>query len=275
MRVRPRLWPWLKGAFFDIGVISLALVLIYFFWNNYPLWISIIPILLCFICIGARQHAIGVLAHDGAHKLICSNKFINDLLTSLCFWSLGITISGFRRFHFKHHRTVGTLDDPELKHKNHFLLGQWQPPFSWPKLILQFIGDMVGGAIPHVIMAISLNRPVSILDGMGPLLWISFWTLISWYFGFLWIPIVWFLCIYSSFWAVFRIRLWTEHVGTLETHIITVNWWQKFLFLPHNIWHHWHHHKNPSIPFWALQEISAPTPGKTIGELFRELSGHV
>lgn len=272
MRIRPRLWPWLKGALFDIGVISLSLFLIYFFWNNYSLWISAIPILFCLVCIGARQHAISILAHDGAHRLICPNKLVNDLLSCLCFWLFAIPLGGYRRFHFKHHRTVGTANDPELEHKNHFLLRQWRLPFRWSKLLLQLIGDMFGGAIPHIIMMTRLTTPVSFLDAIGPILWISSWVLISWYFGFLWIPLVWFLCLGSTFWGIFRIRVWTEHVGTLGTQIIVVSWWQKFLFTPHNTWCHWNHHKSPTIPFWSLPKINTPTPGKTIIELFKELS---
>lgn len=273
----PKLWFWLRRVLIDYFLIMVFLTSIYFLWIKLPFWLSGFPILICLICIGARQHAIAILGHDGAHRLICRNKYLNDILTTcLCFGPLGFLLGGYRRFHFEHHRKVGTHEDPELKHKNHFLWGQWDLPFRWSIVILHLIGDLCGGAIPHLVMAYRLTKTTSFLDQLGVFVVIGILVFMGWYFGFLWAVGIWFLCLWTTFWAMFRIRIWTEHVGTLGTHIIIkATWWQKLLFLPHNTWCHWYHHEGPAIPCWKLPECRVLYPQKraiTVGELFRELS---
>ena len=59
----------------------------------------------------------------------------------------------------------------------------------------------------------------------------------------------------TTFWAVFRLRVYMEHVGTDETHRVHLSLFQRALFAPHNIWIHWEHHTHPSVPYWALPEV--------------------
>ena len=95
--------------------------------------VTLVPLI---TVIAARQHALGTLGHDGAHRLICRNRVLNDLLANiLCTWPLMSNLSGYRAFHFEHYRKVGTPDDPELIHKNNEwrilnvpVLGQWPVP---------------------------------------------------------------------------------------------------------------------------------------------------
>ena len=55
--------------------------------------------------IGTRQHALGILGHDAAHRLACRSRRLNDVLGQLiCFWPIGATLGGYRRYHFDHHR---------------------------------------------------------------------------------------------------------------------------------------------------------------------------
>jgi fatty acid desaturase len=62
------------------------------------------------------QHAIGVMAHDGAHKRITKNARLNDLLT--IFFGLAPLIMPFklyRAIHFGHPLHTGTEKDCELE----------------------------------------------------------------------------------------------------------------------------------------------------------------
>jgi fatty acid desaturase len=162
------------------------------------------------VVIGARQHALAILGHDGAHRLACRNRFINDLLTCiLCFWPIGAALGGYRRFHFGHHRLVGTSDDPELLHKEHAWLGQWQTPLKPWRLALQLALDFCGGALPHFAMAAYLTRPASLRDGIGPAATIIGIVATAWWFNFLWIPALWFASLGSAFFVFFRLRLHT------------------------------------------------------------------
>jgi fatty acid desaturase len=264
MMTRTKLWPWFWRVAFDWSIIAACFCAAY--WVPHPaIWLA------CVVIIGARQHALAILGHDGAHRMACRNRFLNDTLTGLlCFWPLGFAINGYRRFHFKHHRTVGTDEDPELIHKNHKWLGQWQTPM---KLLLHVTMDCLGGSLPHLGMAAYLTRPTSLLDQLGPALTISGLVALTWWIGCLWIPLLWFGSLWTSFFVVFRFRLWTEHVGTTGTHRISATWWQRFLFLPHNTWCHWEHHECSSIPCWALPDARDRSASiLTVGELFRQLS---
>jgi fatty acid desaturase len=73
----------------------------------------------------------------------------------------------------------------------------------------------------------------------------------------LWILLIWYAASLTAFWAVFRLRMWTEHVGTRETYRVSVSWWQRALYLPHNTWYHYEHHRWPSIPYWNLPRARA------------------
>ena len=94
--------PWLRDAVLDWTVIAGALGLVHVFSN--PLtW------LLALLIIGNRQHALAILGHDGTHFTLSHNRRLNDFLTNLmAFWPIGLTVSGYRALHFKHHKHTGT-----------------------------------------------------------------------------------------------------------------------------------------------------------------------
>jgi fatty acid desaturase len=198
----------------------------------------------------------------------------------LCLWPLGFALEGYRRFHFKHHRAVGTPDDPELIHKDNKWLAQWRLPFSEWKTAGHVVGDFLGGSLPHLGLAAYLTRPVSLRDQVGPALTIGTFVTLSWWLGCLWIPALWFGSMVTSFWAVFRLRIWTEHTVEDEfgdpTHRISANAWQRFLFLPHYTWCHWEHHEYPQVPGVNLPKVRALTladgpPVVSVGDMFRSL----
>ena len=262
---KPLLWRWLSRALLDWTVVVACFATAY--WMANPLtW------LVCIVVIGTRQHALGILGHDGAHRLACRNRFLNDALTGLlCMWPLGIPLGGYRRFHFQHHRTAGTDDDPEMIHKR--ALPDWDLPLRRGKIVKDILLDFCGRSLPHVGMAMYLTRAVSVRDALGPACLIGGVAVLSWYLGFWWIPVLWFVSMGTAFWASFRMRLWSEHVGADHTHRLYAPLWARFFFLPHNTWHHWEHHEYPAVPCWALPSLrDSDACVITITQLFRELS---
>jgi fatty acid desaturase len=256
---RPNLARWLLAVLGDWAVILGAMGVARLAWEcEHPLrWVLL---LVAIVVIGARQHGLGIMGHDGAHRLASRRRSINDTLTCLlCLWPLGFALQGYRRFHFKHHQAVGTPDDPELIHKGSRWLGQWRLPFRGWKTAGHVVGDFLGGSLPHLGVAAYLTRPVSIRDQLGPAITLGTFLAVSWWWNCLWIPALWFGSMVTSFWAVFRIRIWTEH--TVEdpsgdpTHRISAHAWQRFLFLPHNTWCHWEHHLYPQVPADQLPRI--------------------
>lgn len=234
-------WTWI--VFLFIGAASLD------HWLAYAL---------CAFLAGTRQHAIAILAHDGAHRHASRIGWLNDGATCvLGLWPLGIGIRGYRRYHFAHHRYTNREGDPELIHKRRFS-DKWQPGVSWWRL---FLTDLLGFAWREVMFALKMMRPVGARDMVGPVLWLgtAITLLLMHDLGHL--IVLWYVALYTSFWAVFRMRAYTEHVGTLDTHRLSEpKWWQKCLYLPANTWLHWEHHKWPGVSSWRLKQMKRRSP---------------
>lgn len=226
--------------------------------------------LLAILLLGTRQHALAILGHEGAHRFAARNKKFNDLATSLLvLWPLGVGLDGYRQFHFLHHRWSGREADPELQHKR-CAPGEWARPMSRRRMAWLVLRDLCGVAARDIFRLIRIVKPISLRDRAGPVLW---WAAAGWLayrFGALWILAVWWFATISSYWAVFRMRAWTEHFDTAGTYRISARWWQKAIFLPHNSWCHFEHHKWPGVPCWNLskaREFDRTTPVVPVGVL--------
>lgn len=208
--------------------------------------------LLAVFVIGTRQHAIAILGHDGAHWHASSVKWLNDSLACLlCLWPLGIGVHGYRKFHFSHHRTLGSEEDPELIHKRRFS-DKWQPGNSKLKL---FITDLIGFGWREVLFVFKIAWPQRPIDVMGPVFVIGTALGFLIWSGNAQLVLVWFAALYTSFWAVFRLRAYTEHVGTDTTHRLgQPTLWRRWVYLPANTWLHWEHHRWPAVPSWRLKK---------------------
>ena len=74
------------------------------------------PLLLAASCvvIGSRLHALGILAHDGAHGLLAKSRRRNDLVVELLLaWPVLLSFDGYRAMHQLHHRELNTARDPD------------------------------------------------------------------------------------------------------------------------------------------------------------------
>jgi len=237
------LWKWLLPLTGDYALIAFAFMIAWKWqWPAYPVSL---------LLLGIAQHRIAILAHDGAHGLICRNSALNYFCTQvLCFWPLMIDLNRYKKFHFDHHRHTGNDElDPELHLK--------QDRYHLPKTKLQLLGcflrDLCGGSIVE-FMEVSYyigksSNPFWVMSFPLVSCAVSFWTGHPEFF------VLFMLSKPTTFWAVFRLRVYTEHVGVTGTHRIHVNKWQRWLFAPHNTWMHWEHHQHPQVPFWQLPKL--------------------
>jgi fatty acid desaturase len=244
---------WLGAAVTDWAIIALTLLVVAQIDHPLAYVLAVIPL-------GSRQQALGALFHDAAHQLVTRRRGLNDALGSLlAAWPLGLTLGGYRRYHFAHHRALGSADDPENHHKG--LLRQWNLPARPGRVLAGFFGDLLGGGLPHLLAAGKLTRPVSVLEAIGMAVW---WAVIVGacvWLGVWWIPVVWVASIATVFWSGVRLRIWTEHLGTSSTHRIHVPEWLEQLIMPHDIGLHWEHHHYPSVPFYNLAALRSRVDG--------------
>ena len=241
-RLRPGLW--FADLFIDYVIFALACYLaVRFGWPAYPVSL---------LLMGIAQHRISVLGHEAAHGLVTRSKRGNYLLGQIfCFWPLLIDIKGYREFHWDHHRHTGEAGaDPELPLKE----GHYKnPPLSRTQYYVGFLLDLCGASVVEFV-----NVVMYFFKRSNPAWPISFIVLsasVSFISGYPELFILFMLSKPTTFWAVFRLRVYMEHVGTDDTHRVHLNVFQRALFAPHNIWIHWEHHEHPSVPYWALPDV--------------------
>lgn len=252
----PRTGPWIFAAIVDWAIIAAVFALVAHLDHPIAYALALVPL-------GSRQQALGALFHDAAHRLVARGGTVNDALGSaLAAWPLGLTLGGYRRYHFAHHQALGTERDPEMLHKR--AIPAWRLPASPALVVRSFVGDLLGGGLPHVAFAGTLTRPVSLLETLGiGAFWIAIFA-VSYALGVLWIPLLWIAAVATVFWSGVRLRIWTEHLGTHGTHRITMPRWFSHLVMPHNIGLHWEHHNFPSVSFSNLPKLRAVLPGPQV-----------
>jgi fatty acid desaturase len=226
--------------------------------------------------VGTRQQAIGILGHDGAHKLASRRRGLNDAVTQLfCFWPISMEMSGFKAFHFPHHRFANTPNDPEIRYREQDN-PEWDVPCSLRRIAFRFLKDLLGLATFKSIRAMYSARRANYRDYLGAAVTLLAAIIITSFTGTIWILALWFVAFFTSFAAVSRLRCWLEHLGTYSTHRVYVPRWLSWFVAPHNIFFHWEHHKWPAIPYWNLsraRKLDSSVPVMSIWELFRFYSG--
>ncbi len=270
MMVRPLLWRWLLPVLVEWAVIA-SLLTLGCWLGQWWAWPPIVLVL------GSRQHALVILGHDAAHYLATPYRRLNDVLCcALCFWPLGIGLTGYRHFHFGHHRWLGTARDPERRAPHGTVGPRWALPRTQRQLALRFGLDLLGLGVPEVLGAARLVGRNGFWDWCGPGLFTLLPAVLLVCSGYTAVVLVWYAALLTSFWACFRLRGWTEHVGTSGTHRVRASWWQRLVFCPHNTWYHAEHHAHPAVPFWALPEVRrvGGYPAVSVATLFRSYSPH-
>lgn len=260
---QPSLSIWLRDTFFDWALMFSALYLVFLF----P---SIFTVFLCILVLGNRQHALAILGHDATHFRACKNRRLNDFLANLfCFWPLGLTISGYRTLHNKHHQSAGTTEDPELAHKRS-RSPQWDLPASVFKILKYAALDLVGLSFDDYKIIITYSKPDNPKQYHPLITWHILFVFITVALGIWWIAVIWYFCLATSFMMFFRLRLWLEHQGTSETHRLHLNFFEAALLAPHNSCLHWEHHNWPSVPYHKLKllrEHVKSVPVMTLSDL--------
>lgn len=263
---KPSAFRWLAAVLTDYGVIAVAMGAAYAAFahaqqNGFDAisdMIAFTVTVLAVFVIGTRQHAILVLGHDGSHGQISRNGRVNDWVANLfAFWPFGIGVSAYRKFHFAHHRYMGTDADPEFFQKKNCAPAYDLP--ATPRHLIRLamtalVGEGIGGLV-YFIKYLAVRSPLR--DKVGPIVtWLAI-SLVLWQFNVWWVAALWFVALATSFGAVFRLRVWTEHMGTADVHRISARFIYRLIFLPHNTWCHFEHHHFPSVPCWNLPKARA------------------
>lgn len=224
-------------------------------------WCSVLAIAF----IATRQHALLVLMHEFTHWQFSRtrpalNDTLGDFLTALPFM---VTIHGFRRDHFQHHRATATADDPN------WVSCIQQARYQFPRSRK----SMVGLLLLHCLGAFGLRefktlmfdsklsvqtpRSTQVRQGIFMLLVLA----VAYAFD-LWrvIGLYWFVPMLTVMMALFYLRDVAEHfalpsAGIDSTRTTLVGWLEGFLVAPHHVNFHTEHHLYPAVPFCRLHRL--------------------
>lgn len=158
----PSIPQFLLAVLFDYSVIALA-ICVSELSGSWFLWLPAIVI------IAARQHALLVLMHEGAHRSVSRNRNLNDLLSDLlCGAPLLISTRSYRKAHLTHHQHLNTEHDPDWCRKvdNPTDRDQWLFPSTLP--LWRLLGNLYSHSVLYLLKTLSDNQRTEPTDSVSP-----------------------------------------------------------------------------------------------------------
>ena len=252
------LWVWV------VAMVALAV------WIDNPL-----AYLAVFILMGPIHARFAILMHEAAHKLLFTNKRINDWVgTWVIAYPALVPIQLYRRGHFSHHRQEFGPEEPDMAFYGGYRCDR-------RTLARRLVRDAVGISgwknLSPLLKSVKVRayRPVSLpIIAMQVGLWAVAWAAT----GRWWIyPLLW-LAPWMTQWKVInRLRAIAEHGGMeasddrrVTTHNVRQSLLARFWIVPYNTGWHLAHHVDMGIPFRNLPRFHAElieagyvTPGIT------------
>ena len=103
------------------------------------------------VLIGAAQHRLAGLGHEGSHHVLFKNRWLNELIADwFCMFPVFTTTDHYRSLHLGHHRWVNDLElDPEFHN-----LGRARRLHTFPMSRSQFLLHFVS----RILWPVSLLR---------------------------------------------------------------------------------------------------------------------
>jgi fatty acid desaturase len=243
-------------------------------WTVSFLWLSTIAIVvaavridhwlawsIAFLLMGTQYARFASLSHEAAHRLLFSNKRINDFVGR---WIVGyfsfISTDLYRRGHMAHHKDEFGPNEPDMNLYNGYpitkasmrrklnrdLFGN----SGWKNLKGLFRGLKFEGTRVHAVRIIGAQLAL-----------LAVFTLFGWpqlYF------LLWFAPFMTEWRVINRLRSIAEHGGMqrsddrrLTTHTVKQSPVANFLMVPYNIGYHLSHHVDMGVPWRNLPQLHA------------------
>ncbi|HTW89466.1 MAG TPA: fatty acid desaturase family protein [Candidatus Binataceae bacterium] len=222
--------------------------------------------LLMVVFIGARQHALLILMHEGTHYRLSRHRRLNDWVGELLLaWPFFVTMRSYRRNHIAHHLHMNTDRDPDWRRK--LDQPQWRFPKHWAEIAWLLFSDVTGlNAIGLIRLARSLAAEGDAPPRSYVIARLAFYlaaaVLIVISGGLHLFLLYWVVPYFTWLAMILHVRSIAEHfsipdgggirAGVRTTH---VNFLERLLVAPNNVNYHAEHHRFPSVPFYRLPEL--------------------
>ncbi len=297
----PSVWRFLAAVLFNYALIALAITLAV--WGESLLGDAReaappapfaaltygLVLLLAIVLIAARQHALLVLMHEGAHRSISRHRGLNDTLSDLlCGAPLLVSTRSYRRAHLAHHQHLNSAQDPDWCRKvdNKKERDKWLFPARVP--LWRLLLGLYGHSVLYLLKSLADNQrgktspaqthpgkvtvePGSESAGTGPsdkVLALGKYvlyavvglalTLTSSWLGLL---LFWIAPMLLVLPMIMRIRSIAEHFALRHDHplrqtrTVRAGTLERLLLAPHHIGLHIDHHLLASVPFYQLPKL--------------------
>jgi fatty acid desaturase len=225
-------------------------------WLSHPIaWIA------AFVLMGPQYARFASLSHEAAHRLLFSNKRINDFVGR---WVVGypafVSTDLYRRGHMAHHKDEFGPNEPDMNLYNGYPITRASMSrklkrdafgnSGWKNLKGLFRGLKFDGSRVHAWRIL-----------IAQLVLIAVCTLAGWpqlYF------LLWFAPFMTEWRVINRLRSIAEHGGMersddrrLTTHTVKQSWLPNFFMVPYNIGYHLSHHVDMGVPWRNLPQLHA------------------
>jgi fatty acid desaturase len=223
-------------------------------WIGHPLAYAA-----AFVLMGPAFARFAIVGHEAAHKLLFTNKRVNDWVGR---WFVAypafVPLEAYRRSHFAHHKEEFGPNEPDLNLYNGY-------PITRASLRRKLWRDARGTSgwknLKGLLMAVrsEMARPVAlrILAMQVPLLVVAIAVGRWWLY-----PVLW-LGPWMTSWRVLnRLRSIAEHGGMQAskdrrqtTHHVEQSWLARFWMVPLNTGWHLAHHVDMGVPWRNLPAL--------------------
>jgi fatty acid desaturase len=216
--------------------------------------------------IGARQHALLILMHDGVHYRLFRDRRLNDWTAEIVLaWPNLISARAYRKNHFAHHRYLNTGQDPDWARRQGD--ASWVFPKHWGRLAMLLLRDVSGlGAIFYLKLARTLlSRDTGVSRGFLVArygFYAAVLVLFAWFGALRLLLMYWFVPLFTWLIVIFRVRSIAEHSAIegrsnayAQTRSTRASILEHVFVAPKNVNYHIEHHFYPSVPFYRLPEL--------------------
>lgn len=219
-----------------------------------------LAVCLAVIPMATLQLRMYILHHEAAHRLLFSNRRLNDLIgINLFGWlALGTGTHAYRRAHVAHHRDEFGPAEPDFKLYSFY-------PISPASLIRKLRRDLFGVSAYRIIgpllkrLFVPGKRSSAIRFLVGQMLVAA----LFWLTGHPLLYLALWLVPYVSWYQVInRLRAIAEHGGMTRsndrrhtTHVVRVGWLARLFLVPHHVGYHLAHHVDSGVPFKHLPRL--------------------
>lgn len=238
------------------GSIGAAAWLCELFWH--PL-----VYVLAVVWIGARLHAIGILAHDGAHFLLYRSRWWNDRICELfCAWPVLMSLQAYRRIHVQHHAHLNTERDPDWVRNRPDRLRSRRGPVELLRILAGLSPEQRELSKFFTAREPGASRGAS---GRRNALRVGYYGAVV---GAFWLAgrpelllLYWLVPLLTWFLLTMRLKGIAEHFAVEEADAANVSrtmhlsFPERLLVAPKNIAYHVEHHLYPSVPFHRLPAL--------------------